>query len=86
MKALGVGHETAVSGDGIEAIFAYYRVPSWQGCQVMCDVVVQGEQNRISAFAAVDDSKKGIAAWREKELPKQLKVGAAGGTVSGGRL
>jgi len=80
VKALGVGHESSVTGDGIEAVFTYYRVASWQGSSVMCDIAVDGDNNRITAFAAIDDDKKGIANWRTKELPKQL--GAKGVTSS----
>ena len=77
VKALGLSH-----GDDKSDPFAYFSVGQWQGCKVMCELSVQNDQNRVQAFASVEDSKKGLSAWRENVLPKQLKAKA--GAAAGG--
>lgn len=74
VKALGLRH-----GDDKTDPFTYFAVNQWQGCKIMCELAVKGDQNNVMAFASVDDAKKGLSAWRENVLPKQLKAKAATG-------
>lgn len=77
VKALGLTH-----ADDKSDPYTYFRVNSWPGCQLMCEVGVRGDQNNVTAFASVDDAKKGITAWRDKVLPAQLKAkGSASGVA-----
>jgi hypothetical protein len=78
IKALGIAH-----GDDKSDPFAYFRVGSWVGCQIMCELGVKNDQNNVTAFCTIDDPKKGISVWREKVLPAQEKRVAGGVAATG---
>ena len=86
LGALQLGtKEPQVGDDNPEFYNQFYDVQGWPGAKLIGYLQKQGDNNRISAFFSVDDAKRGIANWREKELPKQnAKAGkaASGGTSS----
>ena len=58
-------------------LYEHFGVTQWVGQEVMGEVIVEGERNRLRNFHSVDDPKWGVAAWRSKQ--QGARVGVAVG-------